>query len=66
MKKGPGVLGGVIFALVLLGGLAYCGFNIVNDVGHVAVISAWPSPWKPQAVWVIGSSRRPAPPRPCR
>src|SRR6201994_1714181 len=42
MKKGPGLLGGIIFALVLLGGLAYCGFNIVNDVGHVTVISIWP------------------------
>lgn len=42
MKKGPGLLGGVIFGAVLLGGLAYCGFNIVHDVGHVAFISAWP------------------------
>jgi PiT family inorganic phosphate transporter len=43
MKKGPGVLGGVIFAAVLLGGLAYCGFNIVNDMGsNVHVISLWP------------------------
>jgi PiT family inorganic phosphate transporter len=42
MKKGPGLLGGVIFAAVILGGLAYCGFNIVNDMGHVTVISIWP------------------------
>ena len=42
MKKGPGVAGGVIFAAVLLGGLAYCGFNIVHDVGHVVFISVWP------------------------
>jgi inorganic phosphate transporter, PiT family len=42
MKKGPGLVGGLIFAAVILGGLAYCGFNIVNDMGHVTVISAWP------------------------
>ena len=42
MKKGPGVLGGVIFAAILLGGLAYCGFNIVNDMGHVTLVSVWP------------------------
>jgi inorganic phosphate transporter, PiT family len=42
MKKGPGLLGGVIFVAVLLGGLAYCGFNIVNDMGHVTLVSVWP------------------------
>jgi PiT family inorganic phosphate transporter len=42
MKKGPGLLGGIIFAAVLLGGLAYCGFNIVSDIGNVHVISIWP------------------------
>jgi inorganic phosphate transporter, PiT family len=42
MKKGPGLLGGLLFAAVLLGGLAYCGFNIVNDMGHVRMISVWP------------------------
>ena len=42
MKKGPGLLGGIAFAVVLLGGLAYCGFNIVNDLGHVTVVSIWP------------------------
>src|ERR1700760_2378425 len=42
MKKGPGLLGGIIFAAVLLGGLAYCGFNIVNDMGHVTMTSVWP------------------------
>jgi PiT family inorganic phosphate transporter len=42
MKKGPGLLGGLIFAAVILGGLAYCGFNIVSDMGHVVVVSVWP------------------------
>src|SRR6202789_4284741 len=42
MKKGPGLLGGLIFVAVILGGLAYCGFNIVNDMGHVTVVSVWP------------------------
>ncbi|WP_263358412.1 inorganic phosphate transporter [Acidicapsa ligni] len=42
MKKGPGLLGGIIFAAVILGGLGYCGFNIASDVGHVAVVSVWP------------------------
>ena len=42
MKKGPGVLGAVVFIAVILGGLAYCGFNIVNDMGHVVMISVWP------------------------
>jgi PiT family inorganic phosphate transporter len=42
MSKGPGLLGGVIFAAVLLGGLAYCGFNIVQDMGNVTLVSVWP------------------------
>src|ERR1700678_3891410 len=42
MKKGPGLLGGIIFAAILLGGLAYCGFNIVNEMGHVTIVSVWP------------------------
>jgi PiT family inorganic phosphate transporter len=42
MKKGPGLAGGLIFAAILVGGLAYCGFNIVSDMGHVAIVSAWP------------------------
>ena len=42
MKKGPGLLGGLIFAAVIVGGLAYCGFNIVNDMGHVVIVSIWP------------------------
>jgi len=41
-SKGPGLVGGVIFVAILLGGLAYCGFNIVQDVGHIAFVSAWP------------------------
>ena len=42
MKKGPGVVGAAIFVAVILGGLAYCGFNIVNDMGHVVSVSIWP------------------------
>ena len=42
MKKGPGLLGGVIFATILLGGLAYCGFNIVHDMGNATATSIWP------------------------
>ncbi|WP_263350172.1 inorganic phosphate transporter [Acidicapsa acidisoli] len=42
MKKGPGLVGGLIFAAVILGGLAYCGFNIVSDMGHVQIVSVWP------------------------
>jgi PiT family inorganic phosphate transporter len=42
MKKGPGLVGVLIFAAVILGGLAYCGFNIVSDMGNVAVVSIWP------------------------
>ena len=42
MKKGPGLVGAVIFGAVILGGLAYCGFNIANDMGHVAMVSVWP------------------------
>jgi PiT family inorganic phosphate transporter len=42
MKKGPGLVGGLAFAAVILGGLAYCGFNIVNDMGHVVLVSVWP------------------------
>ncbi len=42
MKKGPGLIGGVIFAAIILGGLAYCGFNIVHDMGNVTMTSVWP------------------------
>ena len=42
MKKGPSVVGVVIFVAIILGGLAYCGFNIVNDMGHVTMVSIWP------------------------
>jgi PiT family inorganic phosphate transporter len=42
MKKGPGVVGGIIFAAILLGGLAYCGFNIMHDMGNVRLVSIWP------------------------
>ena len=42
MKKGPGVLGALVFVAVILGGLAYCGFNIVNDMGHVVPAGVWP------------------------
>ena len=42
MKKGPGLIGGVIFGAVMLGGLGYCAWNIMHDMGHVTVISAWP------------------------
>jgi PiT family inorganic phosphate transporter len=42
MNKGPGLAGGLVFGAVILGGLAYCGFNIVSDMGHVQVVSIWP------------------------
>jgi len=42
MKKGPGLLGGAIFAAVLLGGLFYCGWNINHDMAGVTLVSAWP------------------------
>ncbi len=42
MKKGPGLLGGLAFAAILLGGLAYCGFSIAHDMGNVVLVSAWP------------------------
>ena len=41
MKKGPGLVGGLIFAAVILGGLAYCGFNIVKDMGNVQIVSVF-------------------------
>jgi inorganic phosphate transporter, PiT family len=42
MKKGPGLLSILAFVAVILGGLAYCGFNIVHDMGNVVMVSAWP------------------------
>jgi PiT family inorganic phosphate transporter len=42
MKKGPGVVGALIFVAVILGGLGYCAYNIINDMGHIAIISVWP------------------------
>jgi inorganic phosphate transporter, PiT family len=42
MKKGPGMLGAIIFLAVLLGGLAFCAINIFHDMGHIQVTSAWP------------------------
>jgi len=41
-SKGPGLVGAAIFAAIILGGLAYCGFNIMNDMGNVTLVSVWP------------------------
>jgi inorganic phosphate transporter, PiT family len=42
MKKGPGLVGILIFVAVILGGLIFCGYNIVHDMGHVTMVSFWP------------------------
>jgi PiT family inorganic phosphate transporter len=42
MKKGPGLVSVLIFFAVILGGLGYCAFNIVHDMGHVVMVSIWP------------------------
>jgi inorganic phosphate transporter, PiT family len=42
MKKSPAWISGVIVAIALLGGLAYIGFHIAEDMGNVVVVSAWP------------------------
>src|SRR6516165_3471662 len=43
LNKSPGTIGMVLFALVLIGGFAYAGFNLANDLsegGHFETI--WP------------------------
>ena len=42
LKKGPGVLGAAIFIGILLAGLFYCAWNIAQDMGNIALVSAWP------------------------
>jgi len=42
MKKPPSTLSVIIFASVIIGGLAYCAYNIANDMGHVVMVSIWP------------------------
>ncbi len=42
MKKGPGLVAGLTFLSIILGGLAYCAYNIITDMGHVNFVSIWP------------------------
>jgi len=42
MKKSPAWISGVIVLVALVGGLAYVGFHIGQDLGNVALGSIWP------------------------
>jgi PiT family inorganic phosphate transporter len=42
MKKSPAWISGVIVLVALVGGLAYVGFHIGQDLGNVTLGSVWP------------------------
>jgi inorganic phosphate transporter, PiT family len=42
MKKGPGLMGKLIFGLILVGGLAFIATRLLSDISGVHVNSAWP------------------------
>ena len=42
MKKGPGLMGKLIFGLILVGGLAFVATRLLADISGVHVNSAWP------------------------
>jgi len=42
MKKSSAWISGAVVAAALLGGLAYIGFHVIQDMSNVVVVSAWP------------------------
>jgi PiT family inorganic phosphate transporter len=42
MKKSSAWISGVVVAVALLGGLAYIGFHVANDLSNITVVSIWP------------------------
>lgn len=42
MNKSPGMIGMIIFGVVLLAGLGYVGFSLISDLGSTRLVSAWP------------------------
>ncbi|HEX4006261.1 MAG TPA: inorganic phosphate transporter [Acidobacteriaceae bacterium] len=42
MKKSPGVLGALIFGLVLIAGIGYAGSQLARDLSGTHLASAWP------------------------
>ncbi|HEX3437590.1 MAG TPA: inorganic phosphate transporter [Pseudacidobacterium sp.] len=42
MKKSPGLIGWLIFCAVLLAGLGYAGFHLVNDISGAPILGVWP------------------------
>ncbi len=42
MKKSSAWISGVVVAIALLGGLAYIGFHVANDLSNITVVSIWP------------------------
>jgi PiT family inorganic phosphate transporter len=42
MKKSPAWISGAVVLTALVGGLGYIGFHVAQDLGHIAIVSAWP------------------------
>jgi len=42
MKKSPGLVGKLVFGVVLLGGLAFIATRLLSDISGVKTASAWP------------------------
>jgi PiT family inorganic phosphate transporter len=42
MSKSPGLIGSVVFGVVLLCGLGYAGFHLADDLSGTHLVSAWP------------------------
>ena len=42
MKKSPAWISGAVVLAALVGGLAFIGFHVAQDLGHIAIVSVWP------------------------
>lgn len=42
MKKSPGLIGSLVFGVVLLAGVGYAGFHLANDLSNTHLASIWP------------------------
>jgi PiT family inorganic phosphate transporter len=42
MNKSPGLIGSVLFGVVLLTGLGYAGFHLANDLSGTHLLGIWP------------------------
>jgi inorganic phosphate transporter, PiT family len=42
MNKSPGMVGMIVFGVILLAGLGYVGFSLMSDLGSTRALTIWP------------------------